>query len=287
MYEIMLLVFHLPQLPRGSLDCVELFSGVGQITSKFTQSGLAALGYDIVNDKSNHDLCSVQGFVFALICVMRLSTDGLAWFATVCSSWIWLARASTSRTTGRPLGFNDTQSTIEGNMQVARSAILMALVHAKHAWWALEQPLKSLMEYHPAMAWLAGSVPWFEVSTVMGAFGAPSLKPSRLYSNASWILGLHREKPRNFVPANTDLVSYEQVGSKRRVSGSKGLKVTQEYTPAFGDAVIECFVTFRAKHSEQVDSSEDEEAAPADDACSTAELSQVVRALQTDCLQLP
>eukprot|EP00959_Pyramimonas_sp_CCMP1952_P120831 2526328-Pyramimonas_sp.AAC.1 len=193
----------------GTLECVEYFSGVGRISSTFSGAGFPSLGYDILNDSVNHDLCSAQGFLYALIIMMRLSPDGLAWFATVCSSWIWLSSNSTGRSRSRPLGSSSSASARQGNIQVARSAILLALCHAKRAWWGLEQPLKSLMVHHPAMKWIAERVDWVEVSTVMGAFGACSLKPSSLYGNSEWVRGLYRRRPPGFKPSNTDTVMYE------------------------------------------------------------------------------
>eukprot|EP00959_Pyramimonas_sp_CCMP1952_P375160 7857066-Pyramimonas_sp.AAC.1 len=78
LYPIMFALTHMPEFPSQSIDCIEYFSGVGHIYSKFVSVGLPAVGYDIEYDPANNDLCSPQGFIFALVCMMRLSGDGLA-----------------------------------------------------------------------------------------------------------------------------------------------------------------------------------------------------------------
>ena len=65
---------------------------------------------------------------------------------------------------------------------------------------------------------------------------------------------------------------------KNGVCGSEGLKRTQEYTTLFADKVFECFVTFRATHAENIDSSDDE-AAPATEEFDAACFPEVLRAL--------
>eukprot|EP00959_Pyramimonas_sp_CCMP1952_P457922 9475758-Pyramimonas_sp.AAC.1 len=157
----------------------------------------------------------------------------------------------------------------------------MGLCHAKHAWWGLEQPLKSLMVHHPAMQWVAKTVDWVEVSTMMGAFGACTLKPSSLFGNSGWVRGLHRQRPKKFKSTNVDTVIYEVFNGKRGVCGSKGLKKTQEYTPEFADKVFECFVAFRSTHAENIDSSDDE-AAPATEEFDTALFPEVLRVLMPE-----
>ena len=130
---------------QQSLDCIEYFSGVSHICTAFAATGLNSVGYDIAFDPTYHDLCRSEGYVYALTLMLCLSAEGLAWFATVCSSWVWLCQHKSCRTFQNALGRNDIVSIMDGNRQVARSATLMALCAAKHAWWALEQPLKSLM----------------------------------------------------------------------------------------------------------------------------------------------
>ena len=280
LYTIMSSLTRLVEFPTDTIECIEYVSGVGNIKTKFHNAGFPALGYDIEYDLDNNDLCSTQGFIFALVCMMRLAPDGLAWFATVCSSWIWLASNSTRRTRANPLGRNDSESVRHGNVQVARSAVLMALCHAKAAWWGLEQPLKSLMAQHPAMAWVAKQIDWVEVSTVMGAFGACTLTPSSLFGNSGWLRGLHRTRPKKFIPANNETVIYEVVSGKKRVCGSKGLKRTQEYTTKFADKVLECFLKFRGQHTENIESSDDE-ATPANEEFDTAGFQEVLKDMHT------
>ena len=258
-YEILYFVAQIHRVDESAvLECIEYFCGVAYISSTFEGAGFPSLGYDILKDPLHNNLCSPAGFIYALFSMLCLSSDGLAWFATVCSSWTWLAISKTRRSPQCPLGRNDTVSTMDGNMQVARCALLMALAHAKHAWWALEQPLRSLMKHHPAMAHVFKTMPFFEVTTHMGAFAADTLKPSQLYGNAEWILGLWRKKPTNFSARNVNTVSVEVLRGEKKITGSAGLKETQAYTPEFGHCVLDTFLCFQAKHVDSVESSDDE-----------------------------
>eukprot|EP00959_Pyramimonas_sp_CCMP1952_P207375 4337764-Pyramimonas_sp.AAC.1 len=77
-YTIMSHLRRSEDFPTRPLECIEYFSGVGNIYSTFKKAGFPALGYDIEYDSTYNDLCSTPGFLFALVCMMSLSPDGLA-----------------------------------------------------------------------------------------------------------------------------------------------------------------------------------------------------------------
>ena len=179
---------------------LEMFCGVAAISRAFSAAGLAATGYDYLKDPRMNDITTPEGFICALAMVMSLHpTDGFLWLATVCSSWVWLSRGSTGRSVSFPLGV-PCASVDLANLMVARCALLILLVIAMGCAWGLEQPATSLMTLHPAMEWLrrlAGLLmnsEWYEVSTPMGAFNAPTVKMSKLYGNRRLVLALARKK---------------------------------------------------------------------------------------------
>ena len=243
-----------------------------------------------MRDPLNMDLCSARGFVYAVWLVLATQCQGLNWFATVCSSWVWMSRATTRRSRQDIYGRVDLPSCHAGNIQTARSALLMLLCACRHVWWALEQPATSLMEHHPAMKHLkrlASTVgghffAWSKVQTYMGAFAGDTCKPLNIYSNARWIASLARTKPREFQPTNTDTVvcTVSDTG-RRQVTDGKGLKETQSYTKEFGEAVLDSYVFGAANEVLKHDDVADDQFGINDDehAWATAELGAVMEFL--------
>ena len=251
--------------PEPSLSAVEFFCGVANIHREFSAAGFPSIGIDVLFDRIHHDLCSPQGFIYCLWVVMTMEPDALAWFATVCSTWVWISRSSTGRNIDRPLGRGDlsSDSSLElGNCMVARTAVLMVLAAARHSWWALEQPGGSLMEHHPAMRHVRSLsfhfsfLGWSCVRTSMAAFEADSAKPTVLYSCAPWILALVRKRPAGYIASNQDVaIKTTNTLGAVGVTGGSGLKRTQAYTPEFARAVVDAFVCCR--NPEVIDDDDD------------------------------
>jgi hypothetical protein len=74
-------------------------------------------------------------------------------------------------------------------------------------------------------------------------------KTLKLYSNVSWIGDLQKPLPKDFKPKDTTLANYylSACGTKRFVSGGKGLKASQAYPPLFGKAVAKLFMNNKLK----------------------------------------
>lgn len=56
----------------------------------------------------------------ALQLVRRLRHQGVLWTAPVCSSWIWISRSSTGRSSANPLGDTSRICVQQGNLMVSR-----------------------------------------------------------------------------------------------------------------------------------------------------------------------
>ena len=80
---------------------VEYFCGEKAVTNAF---GICfgkkkVKGYDIKHDPHHQNLNTGDGFLLALVWLLRLiEAEGLTWWGTVCSSFIWLARGHSRRT---------------------------------------------------------------------------------------------------------------------------------------------------------------------------------------------
>ncbi len=172
--------------PYG-LDLVEFFCGVGRIVDEYTQHGRAAYAYDIKHGP-DENICDHGGFLKALWLVLRLNPGSLAWFGTVCSTWVFMSRWTTGRSAYKPLGDN-TACVQEANMMVSQAVLLKHLAQCRGVCWLLEQPASSLMGLHPRLKEMQGLT---QVHTWMGMFGADTAKPTLIYGIGDWFHGLHR-----------------------------------------------------------------------------------------------
>ena len=123
-------------------------------------------------------------------------------------------------------------------------AMFIIWLVANQCDWVLEQPTSSIMCLHPRMEQvrrLVGSA-WTEVSTCMGAFGAPTTKPSTLYSSSEWVRALARSlslEERSQLAGGKEVVTQDPITGQ--ITGGRDLKKTQEYPAGYGDAVSSAF----------------------------------------------
>ena len=83
----------------------------------------------------------------------------------------------------RPCGDESVGFVKDGNQLLCRTLIVLMIAMSVSAWVVLEQPKGSLMERHPKFE------EWARMSNIvrqhvrMGNYGAPSQKPTWLYSS--------------------------------------------------------------------------------------------------------
>ena len=115
---------------------VEYFFGAGAVRRMTAMvSGLATLGFDIAKGPLQ-DFNGHSGYITVLPWFRRLMPDGWAWFWTVCSTWVFMCRASTGRNTSTPRGNTRQACVREGNMHVARTCLLNG-AGLRHSSWLL------------------------------------------------------------------------------------------------------------------------------------------------------
>ena len=224
-------------IPRD-LHCLDMFAGEESVRKAWTNRGYAAIGYEILKGGETMDLNSGAGWVTAVIFIMRLVLNGFSSWGTVCSSWIWVCLSTSKRTKENPLGDTDKAFVVNGNTMVARMSALLLLLEARGCVWLLEQPATSIMPRHPYLAWVIRNTSRiFTVTTSMGAFGAPTRKPTILRGNRWWIERLRRTAPR--LPQSTTTTrNTNPVTGRLEVTGTKDLKATQVYPPGYGEALV-------------------------------------------------
>ena len=233
------------------LDTVEFFAGEAQVTKNWAAMGLASLDYDIKNDMKYQSLNSNWGFIHALQCLRRLRPRrGCAWLGTVCSTWVFMSRASTMRTKLKPQGDVSRRCVVNGNRQASRSALVMAFCYAKACGFVLEQPASSLLWHHPSLLHVQRVAVnvlhsrWNRVSLYMSHYNATHIKKTELLSNESWTHNLSNSHPgerttsakKSAADAAPTATLHVRADGRKMCSGTKHLKAAQTYTRELGKA---------------------------------------------------
>lgn len=156
-----LLVFLEAVFPRssdGGLDMAELFSGVGHVHEAFLEKDFAGAVYDIHRHSLFEDVLSSEGYLTLVRTVRNVKPGGVTHWATVCSSWIYLSRASSGRSASRPLGFKSVGFVREANKMMARVSLLLVFCTCMHIYFVHEQPVTSLAPLTKYMIWAKAQI---------------------------------------------------------------------------------------------------------------------------------
>lgn len=177
------MVFSTPGLKWASpSDHVELFAGCMSVTKgeweapqkarvcDASQAGRSAVPMDLLlGDGDSMNLASDVGFANALYHVLNLKEPR--------------SRGSTMRSRTQPMGDTSRPSVQLGNLLTARTVVLLILAAAKGCWWVCEQPSSSLMERHVLFQRMLHLVAVRKLRIRMSSYGAPTHKPTILYSS--------------------------------------------------------------------------------------------------------
>lgn len=254
-----LFYIHQHHQPIQNLDCVEFYSGIGVIAESFQEAGLRSRTFDIGAHRVQQDATSPEGFLNQMYLAMSTKElyqgGGISHWATVCSSWVFMSRDSTGRSSERPEGYQSRPCVAIGNCQVSRMCLILAFFAATLRHWILEQPATSIMREATWMKWVRRISPTFHIRTWLGMYGAATMKPTQLESGSAWSLRLHRQRDstRDAEWAAVEGVHHETPDStsgRIRVTGHSGLKRSQEYPKGYGQEVLRQFAQGRAELTE-------------------------------------
>ena len=223
----------------GDLDAVEYFAGCRCITFAMRALGYRAMPFEL-NLSRRMNMESDIGFALAIMMLLRLEARGLLWLAPVCSSWVWMNLGTSKRNKIAIFGDCDYHYVRAANLQVARVCLLLEWACAMGIYWALEQPISSLLEFHPRYQALLAKHLVYVFTVELGAYGANSLKRIKIYTNAKWLCELGTATvPRGTTFLNSGTVAIKYVDSKgeTKVKGGPDLRATQAYPPRFGIAI--------------------------------------------------
>jgi len=247
-------------------DFVEIFSGMESVSHGARAFGFNGLSIDKKHGME-HNILTPLGFLFCLNAVMHIKRHGFLFLAPPCSTWVFLSTSSTGRRKHNAMGDKNNKNVKSQNRLVSRLCHIIWMAHKRWVFVIIEQPMDSCMHLHPR---LANILQRFRMETVkldMGAYGAFSQKPTKLWGTAPWLhkltktlKGWERQVIKDNDVSSEVTRSWIDKHGKRRCEGGKHLKSTQSYPVGFGQAhalFFSQFIETDADNFEDCDSDHD------------------------------
>ena len=179
------------------LASVELFAGRMEITGFMLSQGQAWVSFDkSYYSDSTEDITTQHGFERALALVMRTKKYRSLWSAPVCSSWGFIGRSATRRSSTNPAGDLFNSKVAHANRMVILTAMLIMLAHSRQVWCWLEQPMSTVMMHFSPMKETIAYIMEFSQAVWLSAFGASTAKPLRIWCSSPLVHGLKRKNLR-------------------------------------------------------------------------------------------
>ena len=235
---------------KFDIDTLELFSGCQSATQALRGRGLCGAAFDVNlgPGKAVFDLSTGLGFSKALELLNRVRPGGLVLGGPPCSSYVWMNRSTSGRSTRRPLGYEYLQYIRQANLVAARVMLLLAFAACRGVMWLIEQPGSSLLSHIPRFRQLKRAQRVFYTKTHLGMFeGGSTAKATRLWSSHSWVGSLYRKLEPDLLPPapeGNDALTIKH--GDGRVSGGPGLKNSQHWPKGFGSAIADAYLAARA-----------------------------------------
>ena len=242
-----------PGAPAASaardLDFVELFAGDHAVSRGLRALGYKGVTFDNRTIDARQDILTPVGFLTALAACQRLRPDGVLFAAPVCSTWVFMSRATTERDITLAGAWASSAHVKAHNAMAARVAALCHFAASAGCHFVVEQPSTSVMfSYRP---WLELRTAWavHQIRFPMAAYGGASLKPSWLIGTAPWLERLrarltHADRAFLMTPQVSTATVTEDGFGRKRATGSSELKGTQAYPLQFGAALAVEFDRF-------------------------------------------
>ena len=82
--------------------------------------------------EANQNFNNLDGFIFALMLLLKSAVQSMIWAAPVCSSWTWINRSTSGRSAAYPMGRPDRETVQAGNQMMARTTHSKSLHVCRH-----------------------------------------------------------------------------------------------------------------------------------------------------------
>ena len=224
---------------RGKNRFVEMSSGGPKgrgVSNGFRKRGWEGDDFD-KDITEDHDFTSALGFCATLLSVFRLCLGDLLWTGLVCTSFCWVNRNTSQRfASNNFLGDQTLKHVAIGNLIPYRNMLLLLLHQATEGIIMLEQPLGSCMPSVPIFRSTWKFLKWNYVVVWLGAYGAESKKPIKIFAPVTWIENLKKK-----IPQKQQFVKLCTSKDGKHTGKSAALKNSQHYPQPFGAQVAKQF----------------------------------------------
>ncbi|CAK8993448.1 unnamed protein product [Durusdinium trenchii] len=241
------------------VECFDCFAGKGAVGSAFRLNGCKTVSQDLEMGPA-HDLASTPGFLRAILNVLRCVPDGVLVMGPPCGSFVFMNLGTSRRSEHRPYGDESLPHVEMGSLLCSRALLLLLLATVRGVYTVLEQPGTSTMRYYPDLKAVAAAIQkhlggksWLTQYMWMGAWGAPTLKPTRVWGTPPWICNLYAKPSKSLrkkLLANSKRLKITFKKTKNgqtSVCGGPGLAATAAYPDGFGRRVFELYQMNKAK----------------------------------------
>ena len=165
---------------------LDVCAGKARITKWAMTAGLFGAAIDQTYG-AHMNINTNEGFALLLLCLLRVCSGGLMIIAAQCSSWVWLSRSTSGRSTENPHGDVSKQFVRDGNLLNVRCSVVCAIAHMVGVLWVIEQPASSLFFNVEAMREVIKFCKAVRVHFFMDQFGHPAKKGTVLVGTAPWL----------------------------------------------------------------------------------------------------
>ena len=222
------------------LSGVEVFAGEKVIAAGLARQRLSCKTIELADGQ---DLTTESGLKLAICYLCRCQQNGLAWFGTVCSSWVFVGRSNGGRYSWWPSG-NITRPYTRAHNKLADITVDLAwLAFCLGLHVVIEQPMSSCLFGYLPMAKLVAKMGLERTSVHLDGFGSTSMKPLQLYGTVPWLSKLqHFSKWRHQFARPTQTLATQKkdaLGGTSVTGKSKALKESSAYPEPFGRLIGE------------------------------------------------
>ena len=145
-------------ISNRNLDLVDLFAGQARITRWAFCSGLNAITMD--KTYSDHmDILELVGLALTVLLVLRNKENGIGSAGPQCSSWVWLNRKVTKRSSQNPLSDSSVKYVRDGNNVSNSMALLCYMCSKLKEQWLIEQLVSSVFLTTVVMRVVSATIP--------------------------------------------------------------------------------------------------------------------------------
>ena len=174
--------------PKRCLNLLLLFGGKAGAAKKMNEMNMGAKSLDKINDASEDILC-ITGCLQTTYWVMSVVRHGTVWASPECRTWLSFISRKTYGRTSDSTGIWGSENVTAKSALTAQSAndVAVLLSHMlflcslRQVFYAVEQPLNSLLFKNPCIASMLLGDCASRVVCCAGALGASTIKPLEIF----------------------------------------------------------------------------------------------------------